>query len=108
MIFVSCTGHEEFAAAAYPLPAPSADPVDYERLVLEQFWKPGYENAEPRRADETLLRGIGPKDRLFIPQAVDSLVRKGILSRRLHSYFLNFEKINEICEIVKRDRQGGC
>lgn len=108
LIFVSCTGHEEFAAAAYPLPAPSADPVDYERLVLEQFWKPGYENAEPRRADETLLRGIGPKDRLFIPQAVDSLVRKGILSRRLHSYFLNFEKINEICEIVKRDRQGGC
>lgn len=109
LIFVSCSGHEEFARAAYLPPASQADTtgVDYERLVLEQFWKPGYENAEPRRADETLLRGIRPKDRPFISQAVDSLLRKGILSRRLHSFYLNFEKIGEICAIVKRDRQGG-
>lgn len=109
LIFVSCVGHEEFSRASYPSSTPDTDneEIDYERLVLEQFWKPGYENAEPRRADETLLRGIRPKDRPFISQAVDSLVRKDILSRRLHSFYLNFEKMGEIRTIVKRDIQGG-
>jgi len=100
--FYSCQGHDEFKVAACQKVEESPVSIDYERIVLEQFWKPGYENAEPRRADETMLRGISPKDRAAASSAIESLVKKGILTTHLHSFYLNFDKMDEIREIVKR------
>lgn len=100
--FYSCQGHDEFMAAASQKAEEAPASIDYERVVLEQFWKPGYENAEPRRADETMLRGISPKDRAAASNAIERLVKKGILTTRLHSFYLNFDKMDEIRKIVQR------
>lgn len=102
LAFFSCQGHDEFKAAAKRKVEEKSIPTDYERIVLEQFWKPGYESAEPRRASETMMRGINPKDRESASSAIESLVKKGILSMRLHSFYLNFDKIDEIKAIIHR------
>lgn len=102
LIFLSCTGHEEFASAACRKDVTIVTSVNYERVVLEQFWKPGYEIAEPRRAFQTLVRGVAPDNRQPIVDAIEELVRKEILVKKLHVYEFNFEKMDLIREIVQR------
>lgn len=102
LIFLSCTGHEEFAAMACRSESTFTCGVDYERIVLEQFWKPGYETAEPCRAFPTLLRGVAQDDKQAIVEAIDSLVRKDVLIKKIRVYELNFEKMDVIRAITRR------
>lgn len=102
LIFLSCIGHEEFASAAYRKRKETVVAEDYERTVLEQFWKPGYEIAEPRRAYQTLLRGIAPCNKQSIAEAIDSLIRRNILIKKMRVIELNFEKLDEIKAIIHR------
>lgn len=100
--FFLCHGHEEFEALACQECENKELPMDYERKVLEQFWKPGYETAEPRRADDTMMKGIAPQDRPAVSRAIESLIKKGILTTKLHSFYLNFDKMDEIRKILQR------
>lgn len=102
LIFLSCSGHQQFAEAAYREQKKIEHIVDYERIVLEQYWKPGYDTAEPRRAYQTLLRGVAQSDKLEVAEAIDSLLKKGILIKKARVIELNFEKIEEIKKIVHR------
>lgn len=76
--------------------------ADYERIVLEQFWKPGYDTAEPHRAYTSLLRGVSSNNHQSLVDAIKSLVDKGILVQKQRVYELNFEKMDVIRSIVKR------
>lgn len=100
--FLSCTGHETFASLAYRNPIILTEDVNYERIVLEQFWKPGYDTAEPRRAYHSLLKGIFSGHRQFVVDAIESLIKKGILIKKLRVYELNFEKMDVIRAIIER------
>lgn len=102
LIFLSCIGHETFATLAHRNYVEVQGTQNYEQTVLEQFWKPGYETAEPRRAYQTLLKGVGTSERPLVTKAIDSLVKKNILIKYLHSFVLNFEKMNEIRTIIHR------
>lgn len=103
LIFLSCCGHEPFAQAAYrETKKAETSGVDYERIVLEQYWKPGYDMAEPRRAYQTLLRGVPQSDKMAVSEAIESLIKKGILIKRARVIELNFERIEDIKRIIHR------
>lgn len=102
LIFLACAGHETFASLAYRDKPASNNDINYERIVLEQFWKPGYDIAEPRRAYHSLLKGISANNRQSLVDAIESLVKKNILIKKIRVYELNFEKMDVIRAIVKR------
>lgn len=102
LTFLACTGYENFASLAYREEFVPSEGVNYERTVLEQFWKPGYDIAEPRRAYHSLLKGIPSKDRQSLVDAVESLVKKNILIKKMRVYELNFEKMDVIRNIIER------
>lgn len=102
LIFLSCYGHQPFAQAAYREAKKVETGVDYERTVLEQYWKPGYDMAEPRRAYQTLLRGVPQSDKMAVSEAIASLIKKGILIERARVIELNFEKMEDIKRIIHR------
>ncbi len=102
LVFLSCSGHQQLAEAAYRENKKVEDIVDYERTVLEQYWKPGYDMAEPRRAYRTLLRGVSQCDKMAVSEAIDSLIKKNILIKKARVIELNFEKIEDIKKIIHR------
>lgn len=102
LTFLACTGHEVFASLARQAESVPNEDVNYERIVLEQFWKPGYDIAEPRRAYHSLLKGISSSNRQFVVDAIESLVKKNILIKKIRVYELNFEKMDVIRDIVER------
>ena len=102
--FFRCQGHEEFAKCAFRKADNEDESVveNYEQLVLEQFWKPGYEQAEPRRAYRTLLKGFSQKQISQVDDATKSLIKKGILNERVRCLEINFERMDKIKEILNR------
>lgn len=102
LIFLSCSGHQQFAEAAYRESKKVENPVDYERIVLEQYWKLGYDMAEPRRAYQTLLRGVPQSNKMAVSEAIESLIKKNILIEKARVIELNFEKIEEVKKIIHR------
>ena len=58
--------------------------------------------AEPRRAYQTLLRGVAQSDKMAVAEAIDSLIKKGILIKKARVIELNFEKMEEIKKIIHR------
>lgn len=102
LIFLACTGHETFASLAFRKQNAIDKSINYERIVLEQFWKPGYDIAEPRRAYNSLLKGFSSSNRQPLVDAIESLVKKNILIKKTRVYELNFEKIDVIKTIVER------
>ena len=104
LTFLSCTGHEKFASLAYydKIIDQQDDSIDYERVILEQFWKPGYDRAEPNRSFNALFKGVPNNDRYRLVNAIELLVKKGILIKRIRVYELNIEKIDTIKKIIGR------
>jgi len=103
LVFAGCSGHEEFASVAQRQQTEEIETVNYQRMVLEQFWKPGYDLAEPRKAPRTLFKGISQSDKKYISEAIKELVNKGILVQGVYSSLeLSFDKIGEIRKICGR------
>lgn len=102
LTFLSCTGHEVFSTLAFRTETVQNVSVNYERVILEQFWKPGYDTAEPNRTYHALLRGVSSSDRQALVDAIESLVKKDILIKKLRVYELNFEKMDVIRGIINR------
>lgn len=100
--FLACFGHDNFAKLSHRVEKAETNTIDYNKLVLEQFWKPGYERAEPNRAYAALLKGFASNEKQKISETIEDLVRKNILIKKIRVYELNFEKIDEIREIIGR------
>jgi hypothetical protein len=103
LIFSGCAGHENLQReSSTTVQIKPENENNFEKFVLEQYWKVGYEIAEPRRTYRTLFRGTSSGDRACISDAIESLIAKGILIKHSTYIELNFTKMNEIRRILGR------
>lgn len=102
LVFSDCFGIDELDNFYHQtIDANVAD--QFEKIVLEQFWKPGSEKADPRRAFVTIYRGVKANDRPYIDEAVKRLIERQILIPLKSSYEINFDKISEVKQICGRN-----
>lgn len=102
LIFVKCTGHEHFSEKGFAY-IPEVDKAqDYKKIVLEQFWKPGKQNAELRCGLNTVYRGMDKNSVNEVDKALDQLINDGLIIRKRICYELVLPRINEIKEILGR------
>lgn len=105
LIFLGCIGHEEFAnKVSTDVSVCKEESIDYERIVLEQFWKKGSAQPEPRRAFTTMHKGVNHNDIPKIDSAIKSLIQRGILNKLSVCYELNFSKLSNIISILGREQ----
>lgn len=98
--FVSCEGTEVFIIDSQE--EIIIDTIDYRKKVLENFWAPGKDRAETRRSENAIYRGSKQQDRARIATAIDDLIHDEIITFGYSCYLLNYDKINEIKEILGR------
>lgn len=105
LMFLGCTGHEEIAKAF----SNSNDnykaesDINFEKILLEQFWKVGSLAPEQHRAFTAVYKGVGNKNIPHIDEAIKTLLKRGIIRKRNFCYELDFTKMKEIKEILDRD-----
>lgn len=104
LMFLGCSGFEPLTET-YSTSCETIYDIDdnYERVVLEQFWKKGSTAPERRRAFRTMYRGFDNSQDRMIDKAVKSLLDKHILIKRTYCYELDFSKLEEIMEILGRE-----
>lgn len=100
-IFINCVG-ESVLQAEHKISVSVDTEDNYEKVVLEQFWKPGYASAELRRTYTALFKGVNPKEHADIQEAIQSLLRKGLIRELNICYELNTNCIGEIKRILGR------
>lgn len=101
-IFLGCEGYEPLQCEVNDMSQREYIGDKYEKMVLEQFWKPGYSTAEPRRTYTALFKGLGTKDQAHIESALKALLKRDILKELNVCYELNTSKMKEIREILGR------
>ncbi|MCL2357980.1 MAG: hypothetical protein FWC70_12650 [Defluviitaleaceae bacterium] len=106
LIFTGCNGHEDFAAASEGTAIDNDFAVDYRKIVLEQYWPPGRQNATTRKAPRTLLRGVAHSNQRGVAKAIEKLKRDEILFEGIYTLELNTGKMVEIREILGRLSHG--
>lgn len=102
LFFSNCYGYEQFASSAYRADSVEEKIIDYERIILEQFWKPGYERAEPNRSYNALMKGASSENRQLFFDAIESLSQKNIIIKKSKVCELNFDKMDVIRKITGR------
>lgn len=104
LIFNNCDGEQQLKnASEYTAVVHSVNTDDiYERKVLEQYWRPGSDHADRRRAFQTLFRGNDPQDRQHISDAIDRLFAKQVLVQRYNYIELNLAQLTEIMRILQK------
>ena len=104
LIFSNCCGESELRKISCREPIlPSVNTeTEYEKKVLEQYWRPGSDRADRRRLFSTLFKGYSQQDYDGISEAIDRLYGKDILLHKRNCIELNFEKMSEIREILGR------
>lgn len=101
-VFLGCTGCEKLKEEQ-DMQVEEREPIDeYERMVLEQFWKPGYSTAELRRTYTALFKGSTPNNSQNIEIALKSLLKKELLKELNVCYEINTKKMDKIKEILGR------
>lgn len=99
LLFMNCEGEGVFKCHKEV----RQEEVDkYEKLVLEQFWKPGYQTAELRRTYTAFFKGIDPKEHGYIQEAVHRLLKEQIIRQLNICYEMNVGKMGEIKKILGR------
>ena len=102
--FIACVGHEELESAyCVNSEIEHSQDEDYERVVLEQFWKRGSDAPERRRAFRTMYRGFTNTQSRMVDDAIHSLLQKNLLIKKNYCYELNFTKLEEIKQILGRE-----
>lgn len=102
LIFLGCTGHEDLLKElTYPETEIHDVEIDYEKIVLEQFWKVG-SNLEPRRAFRTIYKGIENNKLPAVDKALKRLIHRKVLLKKTFCYEVNFEMLDEIAKILGR------
>ena len=104
LIFSNCCGESELRKISCNEPVLSSTntEIEYEKKVLEQYWRPGSDHADRRRLFSTLFKGYAQQDYEGISEAIDRLYGKEILLHKSNCIELNFEKMSEIREILGR------
>ena len=104
LIFSNCCGESELRKISCREPILSSvnTETEYEKKVLEQYWRPGSDHADRRRLFSTLFKGYSQQDYDGISEAIDRLYGKDILLHKSNCIELNFEKMSEIREILGR------
>lgn len=101
LVFMNCDGYEKLKSEQIILE--KDEDVDYyEKLVLEQFWKRGYDRAELRRAYTALFRGIKGNEQVYVQNAINALLKRGLINELNVCYELNMAHMDEICHILGR------
>lgn len=101
LIFINCSG-ESALHSEQKVQISTDVGDDYEKVVLEQFWKPGYSSAELRRTHTALFKGIDQKKHMDVQKAIQSLLRKGLIRELNICYELNTNCMGEIKHILRR------
>lgn len=105
-IFISCTGYEKLSDELHRSVGigekTDSNELNYEKIVLEQFWMKGSNAADPRKTYRTLCKGVKQKDKAKVLAAVDALIHRKILVRLTYCLELNFAKMTEIKAILGR------
>lgn len=102
-VFLGCRGHEMLEKKDSGQQIQKEHVDKYEKIILEQFWKPGYNSAEPRRTYTALFKGIDSKDNHKIEIALKALLKKNLLRELNVCYEINTTKMKEIKEILGRE-----
>lgn len=102
LIFMNCTGQEVFQGDEPAVKGTPEDVDKYEKMVLEQFWKPGSSSAELRRTYTAFFKGVSPQKHSEIQDAMQSLLKKGLLKELNICYALNTGRMSEIKYILGR------
>ena len=77
--------------------------VSYERLVLLRFWPQGRGHFTLKKRASTLFKGSPVNKHRYISEAIETLVKKGILiSDRGKTFVLNSAQLDEISSILGR------
>lgn len=101
-IFLGCSGYK-LLEKKRDTEVIEKEPGDkYEKIVLEQFWKPGYNAAEPRRTYTALFKGIDSNEYYNVEIALKALLKKGLLRELNVCYEINTSRMKEIKEILGR------
>lgn len=101
-VFLGCTGNELLKEKTEDENVAKETIDIYEKIILEQFWKPGYQVAELRRTYTALFKGIDSSKYDNIETALKALLKRGLLKELNVCYELNISKINEIKKILGR------
>lgn len=81
---------------------PVDDETNLELDVLRQFWPIGRPNALMKISYKTLTRGFDEHSKRYLPRAIDSLVKRGLIYIRQSMAYLNREKMYEIRKFLQR------
>lgn len=105
LMFLECKGYEEISNAFDVIEAKDEDnqEIDFKKILLEQFWKIGSLNPEPRRAFTAIYRGVGNSNISNIDVALKELLKEKILIKKNYCYELNYNKMKEIKNILGRE-----
>lgn len=101
LIFINCIGEKDLCVE-HSVPVLEDIGDDYEKIVLEQFWKSGYSSAELRRTYTALFKGVNPQKHINVQKAIKSLLRKGFIRELNICYELNTNYMGEIKHILGR------
>lgn len=97
--FIACEGVDKWSKVKDEV---EEQKKDYCRIVLEQYWRPGRANADPRHTYRTLLKGLSTSEYNLVDEAISTLKKKDFLSVKGSYLALNYKKINEIKEVLGR------
>jgi len=101
LIFMGCDGHEKLTSPQISIV--NNENIDYyEKLVLEQFWKRGYDRAELRRTYTAMFRGIKGNEQVYVQNAINSLLKRGLIRELNVCYELDTSHMAEINHILGR------
>lgn len=101
LIFMGCSGHEKLDSPH--ISVEMDENIDYyEKLVLEQFWKRGSDRAEMRRTYTALFRGTKSNEQIYVQNAINSLLKRGVICELNVCYELNTAHMGEISHILGR------
>ena len=105
LCFNNCSGHEELIKKKVDkaiVEHVETEAQIYEKRVLEQFWRPGSNMANRRRAYSTLFRGFQAQENVLVSDAIQRLISRDILIDNSNCIDMNFTKMKEIREILGR------
>ena len=100
--FIKCDGFELFSQKGVELIGNIDESIDYIRVVLEQFWKPGKKYFDPRCGINTVYRGIKPADLNEVDKALDILIADGIIKKLKYCYEINYSRIKDVKKMIGR------
>ncbi len=102
LMFLVFEGYEEIYHHFKSTDCSQIDEINYEKIILEQFWKKGSSAPETRRAFTAIRRGVPAKEWNNIDWALKNLIKREVLKKLSVCYELNYEKMQEICAILGR------